>query len=283
MLDGMTCEADRGVEIDSGVAGRREGRLRGRTAVVAGVGSTIGRACALAFADEGADVLAVDPDGAVASGVASEVRTAGGSGWAIAAALDTEDGAVAVAAGCRSRWQRLDVLFTAHAMLDHEPAGDAGLAHWERVIRTNLLGPIAYTRALFSLLAESGSGAVIYLSSIDGLLGNPSFPSYSVSKGGLIPLTHVMAHDGAPHGIRVNAIAMAALVPIGSTDPEPLPIADGARDAVSRATPLSRPATPDDVAAAAVFLASPESGYITGVVLPVDGGRTAITPGTGTG
>ena len=75
-------------------------------------------------------MLAVDPDGAVASGVARDVRTAGGSGWAIAAALDTEDGAVAVAAGCRSRWQRLDVLFTAHAMLDQNrlvtPAGPTG-------------------------------------------------------------------------------------------------------------------------------------------------------------
>ena len=69
---------------------------------------------------------------------------------------------------------------------------------------------------------------MIYLSSIDGLFGNPTFPAYSVSKGGLIPFTHVMAHDGAPHGIRVNAIAMAAMVPIGSADPEPLPIADGA-------------------------------------------------------
>ena len=86
-----------------------------------------------------------------------------------------------------------------------------------------------YTRALFPLLAESGSGAVIYLSSIDGLFGNPTFPAYSVSKGGLIPFTHVMAHDGAPHGIRVNAIAMAAMMPIGSTDPEPVPIADDAR------------------------------------------------------
>ena len=94
-------------------------------------------------------MLAVDPDGGVASAVVGEVVAAGGSGSAIAAALDSEDGAVAVAAACRSRWQRLDVLFTAHAMLDHEPAGAAGIAHWERVIRTNLLGPIAYTRALF--------------------------------------------------------------------------------------------------------------------------------------
>ena len=282
MLGGMAGEADRG-EVDRGVArGTRAGRLRGRAAVVAGVGSTIGRACALVFAAEGADVLAIDPDGGAASAVVSAVDAAGGSGLAIAAALDTAEGAMAVADACRSRWQRLDVLFTAHAMLDHEPVGASGLAHWERVIRTNLLGPIVYTRALFPLLAESGSGAVIYLTSIDGLFGNPTFPAYSVSKGGLIPFTHVMAHDGAPHGIRVNAIAMAAMIPIGSTDPEPVPVADSARDAVTRATPLSRLATPDDVAAAALFFASPESGYITGVVLPIDGGRTAITPGTGT-
>jgi NAD(P)-dependent dehydrogenase (short-subunit alcohol dehydrogenase family) len=90
-----------------------------------------------------------------------------------------------------------------------------------------------------------------------------------------------MAHDGAPHGIRVNVIAMAAMVPTGSFDPEPLPIDEAARLAVGRATPLARMATPADVSAAAVFLCSSESAYITGVVLPIDGGRTAITPGTG--
>ena len=256
-------------------------RLQDKVAVVAGVGSIVGRAGAIAFAREGASVLAVDPHARVATAVVQEVRGAGGTGTSIVAALDTEDGAATVAAACMSEWGRVDVLFTCQAMLDHEPAGGTGAAHWERVIRSNLLGPIYFTTALFPLLEQSGGGSIIYLSSIDGIHGNPTFPAYSVSKGGLIPLTHVMAHDGGRRNIRVNTIAMAALIPTGSTDPEPLPVTDEARAAVLRATPLHRLATPDDVAAAAVFLASDEAAYVTGVVLPIDGGRTAITPGTG--
>ena len=255
-------------------------RLEDKVAVVAGVGSVVGRAGAAAFAREGAAVLAVDPDASVAAAVGRELVDAGGLGIPLEAALDTEEGADAIRSACASRWDRVDVLFTCHAMLDHEPVRTAPVAHVERVIRTNLLGPIMCTQALFPLLARSGRGSVIYLSSIDGILGNPSFPAYSVSKGGLIPLTHVMAHDGAAHGIRFNAIAMAALIPTGSTDPVPLPVVEAARAAVRRATPLGRLATPEDVAGAAVYLASDEARYVTGVVLPVDGGRTAITPGT---
>lgn len=256
-------------------------RLQDKVAVVAGVGSIVGRAGAVAFAREGAAVLAVDPDSGAAASVAHEVVDAGGTCISVVAALDTEDGAATVAAACTSAWGRVDVLFTCQAMLDHEPADEAGALHWERVIRSNLLGPIHFTRALFPILEQSGGGSIIYLSSIDGLHGNPTFPAYSVSKGGLIPLTHVMAHDGHMRNIRVNAIAMAAMMPIGSTDPEPVPVTDESRAAVLRATPLGRLATPDDIAAAAVFLASDEAAYVTGIVLPVDGGRTAITPGTG--
>jgi NAD(P)-dependent dehydrogenase (short-subunit alcohol dehydrogenase family) len=257
-----------------------DGRLAGRAAVVAGAGSLIGRECAVTFAREGADVLAVDPDAGAAQDVAGVITAEGGRAAALATALDSEAGAAAVAEVCTDRWGRLDVLFTAHAMLDHEPSG---LAHWERVLRTNLLGPIAYTEALFPLLARSGSGSIVYLSSVEGVLGNPHFPAYSVSKGGLVPLAHVMADRGAAQGIRVNVIAMAAVNPIGTTDPPPLSPPPLGWEALQRATPLGRMATPDDVALAALFLASAESSYITGVVLPVDGGRLAVTPGTGAG
>jgi len=265
-----------------GAASPAGGRLADRVAVVAGVGSIVGRACALAFGREGAEVVAVDPDAEVADRVTAEVTAVGGRATPLVASLADEAGASAVAGGCRARWGRVDVLFTAQAMLDHEPAGEQSPAHWERVIRTNLLGPVLYARALWPLLTSSDSGAIVYLCSIDGLHGNPSFPGYSVSKGALVPLTHVMAHDGGPHGIRVNAIAMAAMIPLGSTDPAPVPVTEQARSAVRRATPLARPASPDDVAGAAVYLASDESAYVSGVVLPVDGGHTAVTPGTGT-
>ncbi len=256
------------------------GRLGGRAAAVIGVGSIVGRGVAVAFAREGAEVAVVDPAGGSADVVAAEINNSGHTAIPITADLATPDGAEAVATLCRDRWDRLDVVFTSQAMLDHQLPSDADFEHWQRVIRTNLLGPIAYTQALMPLLRASGSGSLIYLGSIDGTYGNPSFPAYSVSKGGLVPLCHVTAHDEAPHNVRVNLIAMAAMMPLGSTDPSPVPVAESAREAVRRATPLTRLATPDDVAAAAVFLASPESAYVTGVVLPVDGGRTAITPGT---
>lgn len=224
----------------------------------------------------------VDPPNGAADGVAEEIVEQDGRAFGIVADLTTPAGAAVVATACRDRWQRLDAVVTCQAMLDHPHPAEADDEHWERIIRTNLLGPIAYTRALLPLLRASDSGSLIYLGSIDGSYGNPTFPAYSVSKGGLIPLTHVTAHDEAPHGVRVNLIAMAAMMPLGSTDPAPMPVDDAARETVRRATPLARAATPDDVAAAAVFLASPESGYVTGVVLPLDGGRTAVTPGTAT-
>lgn len=120
------------------------------------------------------------------------------------------------------------------------------------------------------MLKSSGSSAVVHIGSVDGFLGNAAVPSYSASKGGLIPLTHIMADEFAPYGIGVNCVARAA------TAGGPVP-----HDAeLVAATPLGRIAEPAEVASAVRFLASAEASYITGTVLTVDGGRTAITPGT---
>jgi NAD(P)-dependent dehydrogenase (short-subunit alcohol dehydrogenase family) len=115
----------------------------------------------------------------------------------------------------------------------------------------------------------------VHLGSIDGSLGNPSYAAYSVTKGSMIALTHVMAHDFAPFGIRVNLIARAAVEGTAALDWNEPPGSD-----LLAATPLGRPARPSEIADAVAFLASPASTYITGTVLTVDGGRTAITPGT---
>lgn len=237
-------------------------------ACVVGAGSLVGRAVVDAFGRAGATVVAVDPEPFPAD-------------VSVVASLDDEAGAAVAAAVCDERFGRLDVLFTCQGMLDHEPPGEAGLDHWERVLRTNLLGPIAYTRAMFPLLARSDHGAVVYLGSIDGTFGNPAYPAYSVSKGGIVPLTHVMADAGAPLGIRVNAIAQAAISPVGTTDPTPLPPSASRNAALLRATPLRRRVHAEELGAVAVFLASDDAAYVTGAVLPVDGGRTAVTPGTG--
>jgi NAD(P)-dependent dehydrogenase (short-subunit alcohol dehydrogenase family) len=242
-------------------------RLDGRKAVVVGVGSSIGRACAARLAAEGAEVLAV----------ARTLETGGGDHTADPA---DEAGARGVAKACETRWGRADLLVYCAAAMDYWDEGEDTIADWEAVVRVNLLGPVAYTKALLPLLRRSEAGAIVYLGSIDGLLGNPQFPAYSVSKGGLVPLTHVMAHDCAP--VRVNCIAAAAISQVGPDDPQPPGLTDlfSASSPVLEQTPLARYARPEDVASVALFLVSDDAAYVTGAVLPVDGGRTAFTPGT---
>lgn len=255
-------------------------RLEDRTAVVVGVGSTIGRECALTFAREGAKVLAVDPDEAVAAEVSDAITATGGSSRSVAADFTSDESAARVAQVCEELWQRVDALVNCSAAMDWWNVEDDTVSNWEEIIRTNLLSPVVYTKWLRPLLKRSGSGSIVYLSSIDGIHGNPNLPAFSASKGALIPLTHAMAYVCAADGIRVNCIASAAIVQTGT----------GARQSnrqhsdeelLLRLTPMGRRATPADVAGVALFFVSRDSAYVTGVVLPVDGGRIAITPGTG--
>jgi NAD(P)-dependent dehydrogenase (short-subunit alcohol dehydrogenase family) len=258
-------------------------RLEGRRAVVVGVGSSIGRACAVTMAREGADVLCVDPSEVAAHEVARDVVAAGGRATPEVAELGTDQGADAVAERCAALWDRVDILVTCGALVDYWDSSvdaDNTLDRWEEVIRVNLLGPVAYTRALLPLLRRSTAGSIVYLGSIDGLRGNPGIPAYSVSRGGLVTLARVMAHTGGRDGIRVNCVATGAIHPDGSNARgRALPPVDG--QVMLEATPLGRRATPEDVASVVLFFASDDAAYVTGTTLPVDGGRTAITPATG--
>jgi NAD(P)-dependent dehydrogenase (short-subunit alcohol dehydrogenase family) len=226
-------------------------RLDRRKAVVVGSGSAIGGACVARLEAEGAEVLAAAPD---ADGVAE---------------------------ACEERWGKLDVLVYCAAAMDYWDEGQDTLADWEAVVRVNLLGPVAYTKALLPLLQRSDAAAIVYLGSIDGIFGNPRFPANSASKGGLAPLTHVMAYNCAP--VRVNCVATGAISQTGPGDLQPSWLGDLFTETgpVLEQTPLRRYARPEDVASVVLFLASDEAAYVTGAVLPVDGGRTAFTPGTG--
>jgi NAD(P)-dependent dehydrogenase (short-subunit alcohol dehydrogenase family) len=164
------------------------------------------------------------------------------------------------------------VLVNCHVALDWTSIEASELAAWEESIRVNLLGPLVCTKAFLPLLRAGRAPSVVHLGSVDGMLGNPSVPAYSTAKGGLIPLTHVMAHELAAFGIRVNCVARAAVAD-SKIDPERV-----AR--VLEVTPLRRVAEPAEVAAAVAFLASDDASYITGAVLTVDGGRSGLTPGT---
>lgn len=137
----------------------------------------------------------------------------------------------------------------------------------------NVLGPVFAARAFLPLLKRSPAPAIVHCGSIDGTLGNPQVPSYSAAKGAIVSLTHVMADEFAQYGIRVNCVARAMTV-------DPDRTVHPMYERLVEETPLGRPSFMEEVVAAIEFLASPAASYITGVVLPVDGGRTAITPGT---
>jgi NAD(P)-dependent dehydrogenase (short-subunit alcohol dehydrogenase family) len=223
-------------------------RFTDRRVVVAGVGNPVGRACADRFTDEGADVVAIDEATCDIADVVSLDRVAESSG------------------------PKVGVLVNCHFALDWSSIESLDVDAWERSIRVNLLGPVICTKAFLPLLRAAGSASVVHLGSIDGTLGNPAVPAYSVAKGGLVPLTHVMAHEFAAYGIRVNCVARAA---VADNPPE----APGSDDVLS-ATPLGRAAEPQEVAAAVAFLASEDAAYVTGTILTVDGGRSGLTPGT---
>jgi len=236
----------------------------------------IGEVCAQEFRRRGASVIVVDGDEATLAGLAAP---ASGQAEAVDTILaDPGDAGSLVAAArlCGERYASVDVLVTCHSEMEVAGIEETSAASWARIVNDNLLGPVFATKAFLPLLKRSGSGAIVHIGSIDGTLGNPQIPAYSASKGGLVPLTHVMADEFAGYGIRVNCVARAMFAARGGP-------ANPRHAALIGQTPLARPAFPEEIAAAVCFLASSEASYVNGVVLPVDGGRSGITPGTRSG
>ena len=168
-------------------------------------------------------------------------------------------------------------LVNCHFAIEWSSLRDSTVDGWEAVVRTNVLGPVVATKAFLPLLDAAGAdggAAVVHLGSIDGFQGNPWVPSYSASKGAIPPLTHVMADELAPAGIRVNCVARAAVFDPART------VAPAVQERAMACTPLRRPGRPEEIAEVVLFLAGPRSSYVTGTTVVVDGGRSGLTPGT---
>ncbi len=245
-------------------------RLESRVAAITGGALGIGRATALAFAAEGAVVALGDVQLEAAEVVAREIAERGGK--AIAIGVDVGDAGQVQAFVDRvvAELGRLDVLFANAGIAHSAPFLEHAETEWHRVLRVNLTGVFLCCQAAARQMVKQGSGRIITTASINGFRGVENLVSYNAAKAGVIELTRTMAVELARYNITVNAIAPAQ---IDTRLTRGLP-EDARRRRVDR-IPMGRFGEPDEVARAALFLASDDASYVTGHTLAVDGGYLA--------
>ena len=246
-------------------------RLQGRVAAITGGALGIGRATAQLFAAEGAAVALGDTQVPDAEGVAKEIVERGGR--AIAVGVDVGDSVQVQAYVERvvAEFGRIDVMFANAGIAHSAPFLDHPEAQWHRVLRVNLTGVFLCCQvAARQMVRQGGGGRIIATASINGFRGVENLVGYNVAKAGVIEMVKTMAVELAQHGITVNAIAPAQIdTRLVRSLPE-----DARRRRMAR-IPLARFGEPDDVARAALFLASDDASYVTGHTLAVDGGYLA--------
>jgi len=250
-------------------------RLAGKVAIVTGAGSRAegignGRATAVLFAREGARVLLVDQSRAAAEITQELIGREGGEAHVCEVVVTRADDCRAMVDEAVRRWGRLDILDNNVGIGGRATVVEVEESAWEHLMRVNVTSMMLTSKHAIPAMARGGGGSIINISSISALRPRGLTP-YSVSKGAVIALTRAMAVDHAPQGIRVNCIAPGPVY-------TPMVYSEGMspelRERRRRASPLGIEGTGWDIGHAALFLASDEARYITGVVLPVDGGVT---------
>ena len=256
---------------ESPVPVETSGKLAGQAAIVTGAARGIGRAVAGRLAREGAAVMIADIALDRAREAAAEIEAAGTR--AVAVAVDTGDrtSVDAMVAASLQAFGRLDILVNNAAIARSAAFLDQPPEEWDDHIRTNLTGVFHCSQAAARVMAAAGCGRIVSIASIAGMMGPIDFPAYGAAKAGVIGLTRAMALELADHGITANAIAP------GPIDTELLREAwsPEAYRARARHIPVQRLGQAAEIAYAVMTLVAPEAAYISGVVLPVDGGASA--------
>jgi NAD(P)-dependent dehydrogenase (short-subunit alcohol dehydrogenase family) len=247
-------------------------RLEGKTALITGSTSNIGAAIATAFAAEGAHVVVSGRNQERGDSVVAEIRAAGGKADLIVAELDGSAAASRTLAAEANRvlGGRIDVLVNNAGIFPGSTTVATTESTFDQVYAVNVKAPFFLTAAVVPKMVERGSGAIINLGSWIVRLGVPVGSLYSSTKGAIETLTRAWAAEFGPAGVRVNAISPGVIrTPAIHGDSHPV-------EAMMHGTPAGRSGTPDEVAHAAVFLASDEAAFVHGTVVDVDGGRVAV-------
>ncbi len=254
------------------------GRVANKVALITGAGSGIGAACAVLFASEGAKIAAADVDMDTATSVARKVQTNGGEAFAVAGNVASRADAERLVADTVRHYGRVDIVINSAGVAPRNAPPDWDFERvWDWVMGVNMKGTFLVSKYAAERMVGQGGGAIVNLSSIYGVVGRPAeigngLDAYVHSKGGVVQLTRDMAVHFARKGVRVNALCpgftYTALTRRLTDDPERLKF-------LEEKHPMGRLGQPDEIARAALFLASDDASYVTGACLPVDGGYTA--------
>jgi NAD(P)-dependent dehydrogenase (short-subunit alcohol dehydrogenase family) len=250
-------------------------KLQGKTGIVTGAASGIGKAIAILFAAEGAKVVVSDVNLAGAQQTAAEITAKGGTAVAVATNVAREDDIQQLIDTAVGAYGTIDILINnAGIMDDFSPVGEMSDEMWDRVFAVNAAGPMRAMRQVLPLFLAKGGGTIVNIASVGGLFGCRAGAAYTASKHAVVGLTKSVACHYADKGIRCNAIAPGAVqTNIGASIRNPNQ-AGMAR--AMKSMPLNpRLGKPEEIAAAALFLASDDSSIINGAVLTADAGWTA--------
>jgi|ERR1051325_3848933 NAD(P)-dependent dehydrogenase (short-subunit alcohol dehydrogenase family) len=248
-------------------------RLENKTAIVTGGAHGIGQAIATLFAEEGARVIIADLDPKAGKETAAAIAKTGGEATFIRCDVSKAAQVSRVVSQAIKMGGRIDVLCNNAAYISKtwHSAGDGRDEEWEKCFRVSLMGTELFTREVLPLMVRQKSGSIINISSMLGLVAGRSCAAYTSIKHALIGFTRSVAYDYGLHNVRCNALCPGPI----TTRISPKPGSELYQRQISKNF-LGRVGKPREVACAALFLASEESSYVTGAILPVDGGWTAM-------